>query len=157
MLRQAGVESKYFILSNQHRWRLKIHINISPIRTNQSGFSFTHTVQPETVITGPLCCCPKPCQDTFEYSSDRWAAIILNARSCVPLQNRRLQSYWLVLCSDHSNNQADPHQRTLEWAPFTAETIWNILCLLSGVPILILHTTTIPTACFQNALNSEYH
>lgn len=48
-------------------------------------------------------------------------------------KSRRLQSYWLMLCSDHSNNQADPQQKTLEWASFTTEAIWNTLWLLCGV------------------------
>lgn len=40
------------------------------------------------LITEHLCCCPKPCQCTSEYSPGRWAAITLNTCSCVPLQKQ---------------------------------------------------------------------
>lgn len=66
----------------------RTRISISAIGINQTGFSFTHTIEADALITGHLCCCPKPCQYTFEYSPARWAAIMLNTCSCVPLQKQ---------------------------------------------------------------------
>lgn len=65
----------------------KIHINISPIRTNQTGFSFTSHCP---IWNGDFICAVvlNRVSIPFEYSSDRWAAIILNTCSCVPLQKQ---------------------------------------------------------------------
>lgn len=63
--RAAVIYSKYFVLSDHSTWSLKIRINISAIVINQTGFSFTRTIDADTLITGHLCCCPEPCQCTF--------------------------------------------------------------------------------------------
>lgn len=51
-----------------------------------------------------------------EEQQSRWT----HALVCL-YNSRQLQSYWLVLCWDHSNNQAVSHQTTLDWALVTAE------------------------------------
>lgn len=45
-------------------------------------------IKADVLITGHLCCCPRPCQNTFEWRPGRWAAIMLNTCSCVPLQKQ---------------------------------------------------------------------
>lgn len=66
------------------------------------------------------------------FLADEQQSCWTHALMCL-FKSRRLQSYWLVLCPDRSNNQADSHQKTHEWASFTTENIWNTLCVLSGV------------------------
>lgn len=66
------------------------------------------------------------------FLADEQQSCWTHALVCL-FKSRRLQSYWLVLCSDHSNNQADSHQKALEWASFTTENIWTTLCPLCRV------------------------
>lgn len=65
-----------------------------------------------------------------EEQQSRWT----HALVCL-YNSRQLQSYWLVLCWDHSNNQAVSHQTALDWAS-AQRNISNTLCLLCWISLV---------------------
>lgn len=121
----AIIYSKYLILSNHGRWSLRICINISTIGINQP-------VIPLKLIRWLQGICAVVLNCVSTALTDEQQSCWTHALVCL-FKSRQLQSYWLVLCSDHSNNQAAPHQKTLERASLTTETIWNTLWLLYAV------------------------
>lgn len=65
-----------------------------------------------------------------EEQQSRWT----HALVCL-YNSRQLQSYWLVLCWDHSNNQAVSHQTALDWAS-EQRNISNTLCLFCWISLV---------------------
>lgn len=72
-------------------------------------------------------------QSTFlaEEQQSRWT----HALVCL-YNSRQLQSYWLVLCWDHSNNQAVSHQTALVEPQWLQRNIWNAMCLFCCVSLV---------------------
>lgn len=135
-VRAAGtaiIYSKYFIQSNQSGRGLTVCTNISTISINQTEFPFTCAHWSWCADYRAFALLSQTMSEYLWVEADEQQSCWTHARVCL-FKSRQLQSYWLLLYSDHSNNPADPRQKTLEWVSLTAAAIWNALWQLHGVP-----------------------
>lgn len=70
------------------KWSPRICINICAIVINQTAFPFPHTMMLIHWLRGIRAVVLNHVRIPFEYSLGRWAAIMLNTCSCVPLQKQ---------------------------------------------------------------------
>lgn len=103
----------------------------SAIIINHTGLPFTHNIQADLLITGHLFSKTMPLYLWSAFLAEEQQSCWTHALVCL-YNSRQLQSYWLVLCWDHSNNQAVSHQTALDWASGTAEEYLKHI-----VPILL--------------------
>lgn len=130
------INSKNSVPNNCSKWSLKICMStFSLVVINQAGISLTRWLagcwlrgidyRPFTLLSWTTVVHLR----SWQMSGNHAKHMLL----CASSKSRRLQSYWLALCSGHSNNQADSHQKALEWASFTTENIWTTLRPLCAV------------------------
>lgn len=106
---------------------------------NHTGLPFTHNIQADMLITGHLFSKTMSLYLWSAFLAEEQQSCWTHALVCL-YNSRQLQSYWLVLCWDHSNNQAVSRQKALDWASGTAEEylshILPILLCFAGFGLL---------------------